>query len=244
MKKQGIKEITPGYSFREIGHKHLWDGKPMTGVTTILSVIAKPALIGWASNMAVDYVLSNCKDKEDKEILLNLNHWLEEARKAHTRKKDAAGDIGKLVHSAVEEFIKNGTEPKLDEQGMKMFENFRKWAKENHVKFIESEKHLYSESLFVGGILDMVIEIDGQFWIADLKTGSGIYPEFFFQMAAYQILWEEMKLPEKITGHIVLNLRKDGTFEESRNVSVDENKEAFMAAYKLYKIINKINSII
>lgn len=237
------------YSFEEKGHRHLWDGKRMTGVTTVLSVIAKPALISWAANMAVDYIEScvvqghyNMRTKEGSiEFNKAFKDLCAEARKAHTKKKEAAGDIGKTVHAAVEEFIKHGTEPQLDEQGMKMFENFRKWAVDNKVKFLESEKHLYSESLFLGGILDMVVEIDGQNWICDVKTG-GVYAEAFYQMAAYQMLWEEMKLPGVITGHIILGLKKDGTFEEKRSISNEENKEAFMAAYKLYKITQKVNS--
>lgn len=132
-------------------------------------------------------------------------------------------------------------ESQLDEQGMKMFEHFRKWTIDNKVKIIESEKHLYSESMFLGGILDMVVEIDGQNWIADIKTG-GVYPEAFYQMAAYQMMWEEMGLKEKITGHIILGLKKDGTFEEKRSVSNNDSKQAFMAAYKIYKITQKVQS--
>ena len=230
------------YSFQEKGHKHLWDGKPMTGVTTILSVIAKPALINWAANMAVDYI-------SEQLPYLQKSNWgqiekiLEEARKAHTKKKEKAGDIGKTVHAAIEEFIKTGKEPELDEQGMKMFNHFKKWKDDNYVGFLESEKHLYSEKLFVGGIVDAVVEIDGKTWIMDVKTG-GVYPEAFYQMAAYQILWEEMGLPQAITGHIVLGLKKDGTFEEKRSVSCEEAKDAFLSAFKLYKITQKFNSTI
>ena len=32
-------------------HVHTLDGKNLTGVTTVLSVIAKPALIQWAADM-------------------------------------------------------------------------------------------------------------------------------------------------------------------------------------------------
>lgn len=230
------------YTFEEKGHQHLWDGKRMLGVTTILGVIAKPALISWAANMATEHVSREWKPdvayaKDDIERVLA------EAKKAHTKKKEAAADVGTLVHAAVENWIKNKTEPELDEQGMKMFEHFRKWATNNKVTFLESEKHLYSEKLFLGGIVDIVAEIDGQQWICDVKTG-GVYPEAFYQMAAYQILLEEMNLPLKITGHIVLGLKKDGTFEEKRSISCDEAKEAFMAAYKIYKISQKVNSSI
>lgn len=234
------------YTFEEKGHKHLWDGKRMTGVTTVLGVIAKPALISWAANCAVDYILNDViptKDEEEYKVKVGVFKKLcEEARKAHTVKKDKAADIGTLVHAACEAYIKGNQEVVLDEQGMKMFNNFKKWATDNKVKFIESEKHLYSESMFLAGIVDGVVEIDGQTWIMDIKTSSGIYAEAFYQMAGYQVLWEEMGLPEKITGHIVVNLKKDGTFDEKRSVSNEDNKEAFLSAYKIYKITQKINS--
>lgn len=232
--------VVPGYSFVEDGHKHFFDGKRMTGVTTVLGVIAKPALIGWAANMAVQHVQEQILKAEPGTILENLDKWLLEARKAHTVKRDKAADIGTLVHKACEEWIKSQTEPTLDEQGMKMFGHFKQWATDNKVKFLESEKHLYSESMFLGGICDMVVEIDGQVWIADIKTG-GVYPEAFYQMAAYQMLLEEMGSPLKITGHIILGIKKDGTFEEKRSVSHEEAKEAFLAAFKIYKITQKVN---
>lgn len=239
-----------GYSFKEKGHVHLFDGKRMTGVTTVLGVIAKPALINWAANMAVDYINERLGRVESGDFTNEKNLvWttskriLEEARKAHTKRKEAAGDIGKLVHTAVEEFIKNGKEPELDEQGMKMFENFRKWSIDNKVKFIESEKHVYSESLFLGGILDMVVNIGGQNWICDVKTG-GVYPEAFAQMAAYQMMLDEMSYDLKITGSIILGLLKDGSFIEKRSISNDDAKKMFLAALDIYRIQQKLNSLI
>lgn len=213
----------------------------MTGVTTVLGVIAKPALIQWAANMAVDFIKSGSKGLTtfDKDFTA----LCEEARKAHTKKRDAAADIGKTVHSAIEEWVKNKTEPTLDAQGMKMFNNFKQWVSDNKVKFLENEKHLYSEKLFLAGICDALVEIDGQKWIYDWKTGgTRVYAEAFFQMGGYNILLEEMGEAGDITGYGVLGIFKDGTVEEKRSVSNEENKEAFMSAYKLYKIQQKINS--
>lgn len=236
------------YSFNPVGHKHLWNGKRMTGVTTILGIISKPALIGWAANMAVDYIENDIVGiHEDTENYVcpfgAFKKLLKEARTAHTKKRDAAGDIGKTVHSAIEQFIKQGTEPTLDEQGMKMFENFRKWSVDNKVKFIENEKHLYSEKMFVGGICDAVVEIDGKKWLYDWKTGgTRVYAEAFWQCAAYTILLDEMGEHKDIVGYGVLGVFKDGTMEDKRSVSTDEHKLAFMSAYNIYKIKQKTDN--
>ena len=40
------------FIYKDSNHSYTLDGKRLTGVTTILGVIAKPALIGWAARMA------------------------------------------------------------------------------------------------------------------------------------------------------------------------------------------------
>lgn len=92
------------YSFKEQGHQHFWNGKRMTGVTTVLGIIAKPALIGWASNMCADYILANGKIK-DEDFILVSKQTIEEARKAHAKKKEAAGDIGTKIHEFINLWI-------------------------------------------------------------------------------------------------------------------------------------------
>jgi hypothetical protein len=88
-------------NFESKGHRYYLDGKPLTGVTTIIGILDKPALIQWSANQAVDFI-------EDKlESGLGLTGFdLDEARKAWTRKRDKAGDIGSLCHSWIEDFVK------------------------------------------------------------------------------------------------------------------------------------------
>ena len=223
------------YSFSEKAHIHYLDGKRATGITTILGVISKPFLIPWASKMACEYVRENLKSLDDLEAVL------EKAKNAHAQKRDAAGDVGKKVHLACEQFIKEKKEPQLDEQGMKMFAHFRKWITDNKVKVLESEKHLYSESMFLGGICDLIVEIDGQIWMADIKTGS-VSADAFAQMSAYEMLWNEMGNKEIVFGHIILGLLKDGTFVEKRSVSNEDARNFFLAAYDIYKLKQKFDS--
>ena len=222
------------YNFDEKRHIHTFDGKPLMGVTTVLSVISKPALIQWSANMACEYVLDNLKDIKDLESVVK------EAKTAHRKKKEKAGDWGTEVHKAIEEWIKDKKEPELKQENQpKVFNLFRNWALENKVKFLESEKHLFSEKLWVGGICDMVFEIDGKKYIGDVKTSSGIYNEAFFQMGAYHLMLEEMGVDD-IEGYIVINLKKDGTMDMKRADNMAINKQAFLSALELYKIINSL----
>lgn len=239
------------YRFNEKKHVHelLVDGdyKPLIGVTTILSIIAKPALIQWAANQSVAFLEAAMKKlAEETEptklagaIAVNWANFLEAAKTAHRKKKEAAGDVGSRVHEAIEVWIKTGEIIELDEQGQKMFDNFKEWVEKNNVKILKSELHVHSKSMWIGGILDLVIEMDGSRLIADIKTSSGIYNEHFFQMAAYDMCLEEMGEP-KADGYLVINLKKTGEVDFKISQNKEINREAFKSALKLYQIINSL----
>lgn len=242
------------YRFNEKRHLHelCVDGewRALTGCTTILKVIAKPALIQWAANCAVNYIKDNFPSFE--ELTKNwkaLDDVLEQARKAHTRKKEKAGDYGTKTHETIEFLIKEAirtgegiiTGFNTDTEADKSIKNFVAWAQLNKVKFLESEKGIYSESLFLGGIVDFICEIDGGVWVGDIKTsGSGIYPENFAQIAGYQIMLQEMGLYPEIKGYVVLNLKENGEMNEKRSVSNEENKKLFLAALEIYRQMERI----
>jgi CRISPR/Cas system-associated exonuclease Cas4 (RecB family) len=236
------------YSFDDKKHCHKWNDKPLMGVTTVLSVISKPMLIQWAANMACDYVLDRLGRTDygdftdDKSLVWTTSKdIIKEARTAHRKKKEKAGDWGTAVHKAVEEWIKNQKEPTdlTEEHQMTAFNNFKNWATENKVKFIESEKHVYSEEMWVGGIVDLVFEMDGKRYIGDIKTSSGIYNEAFFQMGAYELCLIDMGY-DKVDGYLVINLKKDGTMDLKVAENREINKEAFKSALSLHKIIKSL----
>lgn len=242
------------YQFDEKNHIHLLDGQPLMGVTTILSVISKPALIAWSANMASDYIkehserfIETVEDLEN-EIVADIAWYkvyediLKEAKSAHRKKKESAGDWGTAVHLAIEEWIKENKLPTtLDEKGMEVFNKFRQWSAENKVKFFESEKHVWSEKYWIGGIVDLVLEMNGKKYIGDIKTSSGIYNEAFFQMGAYNLCLEEMGAHKDIAGYLVINLRKDGNMDMMIAEDMEVNKKAFVSARDLWEIINKLN---
>ena len=135
----------------------------------------------------------------------------------------------------------------LSEFGIdKSIKNFIDWANKSKVKFLETEKNIYSEKLFIGGIVDMICEIDGQIWLGDVKTsGSGIYSEHFFQCAGYHLMLEAMELYPNITGYLILNLKESGEMLEKRSVSNEENKKIFLNCLEIYRQQEKIkNNII
>lgn len=241
------------FNFNPKNHSYTLDGKRLTGCTTILNVVAKPALIPWAANMTADYLREKwTADKPYKQS--EISEMLEDARKAHTRRKETAGDWGKITHKLIEEWIKtkktvdeveldDGKKYKVAADNKKALKTFIKWAEDNKVKFLESEKVLYSEKLWLGGTVDFVCEIDGKIWIGDLKTAkSGIYPENFWQCAGYGLMLKEMGVCKDFMGYTILNIKQSGEFDEKRNISIKDNEDVFLACLKIYRIKEKIKS--
>lgn len=232
-----LKEFT----FDEKEHLYKLNGKPMTGVTTILGVIAKPSLIQWAANMACDHINDNFPSVE--EIMKNplaISQLIKEARTAHRTKKEKAGDIGTLAHKWIEEWIKNPDTIFPDDPVLnKMCENFTNWALENEVKFLESEMRVYSEKYWYAGTIDLVLEMNGKKYLGDLKTSSGIYDEHFYQTAAYQNALNEMGHHLDIVEHIIINTKKDGKMQVKTSTDYENNRKAFMGALAIYRVKNQ-----
>ena len=72
------------YTFSDSEHLHLLNNRPLTGTSSIGNVLAKPALIQWAANMACGYVKDNLKSIE------LLDEVLAEAKYAPKKKKESA----------------------------------------------------------------------------------------------------------------------------------------------------------
>lgn len=259
-----IKEMPQtGFHFNDEVHLYILDGKPLTGVTTILQVIAKPALIQWSADEAVKYLgwfnEKYCTDKE-KALEEFSEKWTHEisklggsefyqmlcdARIQHAKRKKDAGTVGTDVHAEIEKYVKlmisdqGGQAMAMNGYDNEMVKKFVEWAVENKIKFLESEKRVYSKENWYAGTCDLVLEKDGKKFVGDIKTSSGIYGrEYFFQMAGYQIALEEMG-EKDFFGSTVIRCGKDGSFEVKDSFDLESDKAGFLAALKLYREINK-----
>lgn len=208
-------------AFSELTEVPGWDGKffmgpnhtywwktgdklaPLSGITSVLGVIAKPALIQWAANMAVEHIKKVALSLMDGKLAIEIED-LEIARTAHAQKKDKASGLGHDAHALVEEYIKWCIEknagiptPQVATPEPRVAE-FAQWAVNRHadtgLRFTASETPLGDPKLALAGTPDFIAEelLNGKInpLIGDLKTGSGVYDRTFFaQMAAYGYMW-------------------------------------------------------
>jgi CRISPR/Cas system-associated exonuclease Cas4 (RecB family) len=189
--------------------------------------------------MAIEHISRKIKAGKSYDEI-QLKKILEEAKSAHRIKKTDAGDIGTLVHQAIEAYIKTGKEvPPIHEKAKACFENFVKWVKDEKVIFTESERKIYSQKLGYAGTMDFACIIGGMTYIGDTKTASAIYEEMWFQTSAYQQAYEE-ETGTKADGQVIVRVGKTGDFEIQKNYDYEENVEAFNGALKLYRRIQKL----
>ena len=151
----------------------LQDGTLVPGVTTVLGVLAKPALVAWANKLGLAGI-DVAKYVDDK------------------------ADIGTLAHLFVTDALqgkKTDTSdftPNQVDLAQNSALSFWEWEKRNRIEeVLLVERPLVSETHRFGGTQDVYCRIGAERTLIDLKTGKGIYDEHLYQVAALAALLEE-----------------------------------------------------
>lgn len=240
-----------GYSFDAEKHHHLYDGKRMYGCTSVLQHWGdKSGLINWAANCAVDYLTEYLNADEcnlSKETRLRI---LEEARTAHTKKRDKAGDNGTKVHAELEVMMNNWIEGELvlPSDYSDVVTKVRDWMLTNGITPLKSEMPVYSLEHFYAGIADGVIEKDGKKYILDFKTSGYVYTTAFFQMGAYAHAIKEMKPGAEIAGTVVVHIPRGKSFNPDKNTywfyDIEVLEQGFLNILSTYKTDQALQKLV
>lgn len=166
------------------------------GVTTYLGIKDKSAaLISWATETAGLHLY---------DIITAGNPIImDDVRTAigkHRTIKDEAANIGKVMHEWCEYFIKH----KLGKEGFETtpvmpedsqialgINSFLEWYMAHDVKFINSERVVYSRKHQYVGTMDFEAYVDGKLTGGDFKSSNGLYNSVLAQISAYQEAAEE-----------------------------------------------------
>lgn len=228
-------------------HKYTYQNEVVPSVTTILSIINKPALVAWSANTAVASVAEAIEPGKSYDEI-ELQRIFESAKKAHTRQKVDAGNIGTFIHEWIEKYIHN-ERPKMpvNPSLREAVEQFLDWKNTNKVEFILSEQVVFSKKYSYIGTLDFICTIDGKPYIGDTKTSNAIYPEYFLQTSAYRQAREEEFPNEKYCGQVIVRVGKSGDFEtKTLNKKADhvDNLSTFLHARDLYLRMERLKTSI
>lgn len=242
--------------FDDAKHIYTVNNKTIYGVTSITGIIAKPGLIYWAANMAADTFFANMVAGKALDEL-QIKELADQIRTSHVQKKDKAADLGTMIHDWISEFLKAGIAKKplpkkpINPEMKNAINSFLEWCKQNKVKFLESERRVYSKKYKYAGTLDAIATINGKSAIIDFKTGNAVYPEMFLQTVAYQSALQE-ETEKKYSQNIILRLSKEDKekgiepFEVLETTDYVNNFKVFLACLKIYswQVKNKKDAII
>jgi CRISPR/Cas system-associated exonuclease Cas4 (RecB family) len=216
-----------------------WDetGKTIQSVTTFTRIIDKSdALLGWATRLTAEYLLAKLANGEQ---ITEID--IREAVQEHRRQKEEAADIGTQIHEWVSLWIK-GEKPPIpeDERIQNGINAFLTFQKEYGLKWIESERIVYSEKHEYAGILDAIAKKSKELILVDFKSSNAIYPEHALQTAGYQIAFEEMT-QKKIAHRLLIRFGKnDGTFEFRLLKENEKDAAAFLACVHLKRRLQEL----
>jgi len=163
-------------------HIYYVNGKRKGSVTGALSIIDKSrALIPWAIDLYSDFLREKIGEKITEDIIYTGENRYE------IKKTEAAG-IGTASHAWIEAFVK-GDRPEMpnNKNVLQAVNGFLSWVEENKVKFIESEKVVYSKKYDYIGTMDATARMNGgrKKYIIDYKVSNGLYPAVAYQTASY-----------------------------------------------------------
>jgi hypothetical protein len=201
-------------------------GVKVPGVTTILGVLNKPALVKWANNLGLQGIDSS-------------------------KYRDKAASIGTLAHLMVQNYLQNteGDYSAFSDDDISLAENsllsFYEWLKNNNLEPLFQEKAFISEKYQYGGTIDCYGILNGKYTLLDFKTSSGIWPEMLHQVAGgyYQLLKEAGLEVEQIR-ILRIGRSEDEGFEDRVVTNWNLHWGIFESALKIYNYQNLLKKVV
>ena len=227
------------------------NGERKTGVTTLIGIKDKSRpLIIWAVGLFRDYLYEKLGEG------INEAH-IEEGSKLHSVRKQEAATIGDEAHKWINKYIR-GEKPEMpDNEAVIIAINaFLDWTKEHSIKFISSERIVYSKKHDYFGILDIEAMVDDKLCLVDIKTSNDLRNDIRMQTAAY-VMADQEESNKKYAGRGAVRLAKEtedefnsrmgkkgktGIYRSFEVMFLDDHKlnliddfEAFLSCVTLYR---------
>lgn len=204
---------------------------------------------------SVTYILSHYPKGKGFE------NWLKENGEESNIIAAKSAEKGSNVHKAIEEMLL-GKEPvwitnsgyanyALDEWMMIL--RFADFWNTYKPRLIASEYHIFSHNYKYAGTIDLILELNGEIWVIDIKTSNNLHTTYELQTAAYQEAWNENEEnTEKVTRSGILwlkaktrKLSNDPTKIQGKGWSLatsdrthERNLDIFLKVYDIFKIEN------
>jgi hypothetical protein len=169
-----------------------------------------------------------------------------------------AGKQGTQVHEAAEKLVLGEEVTWMDDYGnakysqivWEMILKFADFWKTHKPELISAEDFVWSDEHKYAGTADLVVKMNGEVWLLDIKTSNSVHKSFDLQLASYAKALEESKgIKIQRTGIIWLKAQSRGPSKQKNVIQgkgwkvlqiddIDENFELFKMIYKLYSLEN------
>lgn len=167
-----------------------------------------------------------------------------------------AGKEGTQVHEAAEQLVLGNEVTWMDDYGnakysqvvWEMILRFYDFWTTHKPELISTEQFVWSDKHKYAGTADLVVKMDGEVWLLDLKTSNALHRAYDLQLAAYAKGMEEVR-NQKIerTGIIWLKASSRGPSKQKgvyqgkgwkiKTIDeIDKNFDLFQTIYKLYRL--------
>ena len=211
------------------GHRYLLDGgKPVGSVTGVLGHLDSDAF-GIGMNWALKQARLADGDLD-----------------APKRIGNTAREAGELLHSQIEEFIKDGT---IAED-----ETFLAWHRlmdglglSEGLELVATERFVYDPELLIGGTVDCIVQtLDGEFHVYDWKTKqrdrydrNGPSDKDMAQLAGYVHALRAMSSEWAPTKAFIVYVMRDGSKAERVSVPLGKYIPIYKAAHQLHNLLEE-----
>lgn len=196
------------------------------------SIFDKPQLYNWFVNITVSAMTFFLKKGLDIETAG------EKAKGERFNVMRAAGKIGSAVHNwmhlnILNELGQTDIEAEFEEDGSDIHTSIQaiiNWERENVAEYLCTELIVYNPFLDMVGTMDFAAVLkDGTKIVFDIKTGSGVYPADYMQIAFYR---ETYKLCYGVetSNTCLLHIEKKNTVKPLYAKDPDVNFTAFECA--------------
>ncbi len=187
-----------------------------------------------------------------------FDNWLKDVGHNADLIMRKAGKEGTQVHEAAEALVLGKEVNWMDDYGnakysqlvWEMILKFYDFWSTYKPELISAEEFVYSDEFKYAGTADLLVKMDGETWLLDIKTSNNLHRSYNLQLAAYAKAIEEAKgIKIDRTGIIWLKSstrsasKKKGTYQgkgwQIKIIDeIDYNFDLFKTIYKLYLLEN------
>ena len=212
----------------------------VTSVTTLLNLLAKPALVKWAARSAADYAV----DHWDDLGAMPLTQRQAAIASAPEQSRDQKAASGTAIHALAEDMIA-GRPVEATPDLLPKVEGLARWWERSGLTLLASERRVWSDEDDLGlcayaGTFDALVEHPTRgVGILDWKTGSGVYGDMGIQIVAYadadyHVIDEQDKFAPRVEWVGIVHVRPDGS---SLHTLDSESMQASRARFDLLRAL-------